>query len=483
MDNMLDTELVRAQDRPLYEQVAGKIAAMVEKGTFRPGERVPSIRSLSRQMKVSVNTVREAYGYLEMRCVLEARPQSGYYVCTRLPETPSEPVYEKVRIQPTNVGIADLAEMVMRDIHNPDLIQLGASIPDPTLLPIDRLNRMLSSEIRRRPIASVSYTLPPGYERLLKQIAKRMVGLGCAFGPEDIIVTNGCIEAVTMALFVTCRPGDTLAVESPTYYGFLQLIQQMGLKALEIPTTPASGMSIEALSYALETTKVSACLVVPNFSNPIGSVMPDERKAQLVGLLERHGVPLIEDDINSDLSHSDGRPTAAKCYDRTGNVILCSSFTKTLAPGYRVGWVVPGRFLARMRRLKLLMNIANATPPQMAIAEFLVSGGYDRHLRAIRRTYAKRMAMLGEAIGRHFPEGTRVTRPRGGFNLWIEMNPEVRALELYNEAIKQGITIAPGPLFSASDKFHNCVRLNAAFYSERSEMAIETLGKLAKGFK
>lgn len=482
MSPMQRTELIWNQGTPLYEQVAGQIASLVEKGTYRPGDRVPSIRSLSRQMKVSVNTVREAYGYLEVRCVIEARPQSGYYVCARLPEVPAEPEFENREIHPTEVGAGDLVEMIMKDIANPELIQLGASVPDPTLLPIDRLNRMLSSEVRRRPIVSVSYSLPPGHERLRKQIAKRMVNSGCVVGPEDVVITNGCMEAVTLALLATCKPGDTLAVESPTYYGFFQLIQQMGLKALEIPTTPTSGISIETLSYAIDTTQVSACLVIPNYSNPIGSLMPDDRKAQLVGLLERHNIPLIEDDINADLSHSDERPVTAKSYDRTGNVLLCSSFSKTLAPGYRVGWMVPGRYQARIQKLKLMMNIANSTPPQMAIAEFLVSGGYDRHLRTIRRTYAKRVAMLGEAIGRHFPEGTRVTRPRGGFNLWVEMNREVQALKLYEKALKQGITITPGPLFSASDKFHNCVRLNAAFYSERNEFAIETLGKLAKRF-
>lgn len=482
MSPMQKMELSRSQGAPLYEQVAGQIASLVEKGTYRPGDRVPSIRSLSRQMKVSVNTIREAYGYLEVRCVIEARPQSGYYVCARLPEVPAEPEFENREIHPTEVGVGDLAEMVMRDIANPDLIQLGASVPDPTLLPIDRLNRMLSSEIRKRPTVSVSYSLPPGHERLRKQIAKRMVNSGCIVGPESVVITNGCMEAVTLALLATCKPGDTLAVESPSYYGFFQLIQQMGLKALEIPSTPTSGISIEALSYALDTTRVSACLVIPNYSNPIGSLMPDDRKAQLVQLLERYDIPLIEDDINADLSHSDERPVTAKRYDRTDNVLLCSSFTKTLAPGYRVGWMVPGRYQAQVQRLKLLMNIANSTPPQMAIAEFLVCGGYDRHLRTIRRTYAKRVAMLGEAIGLHFPEGTRVTRPRGGFNLWVEMNKEVQALKLYEEALKQGITITPGPLFSASDKFHNCVRLNAAFYSERTELAIETLGKLAKQF-
>lgn len=474
------SELNRERSTPLYEQVADRIAHLVDERAYRPGDRVPSIRSLSRQMKVSVNTVREAYGYLEVRQIIEARPQSGYYVCARLPETPEEHEFEEREILPTEVGIDDLVEMVHRDIVNPDLIQLGGSMPDPSLLPVDRLNRMMSAQVKRHGATSVSYALPPGYERLRRQIARRMVNVGCAVRHENIVITNGCMEAVNLAILATCKPGDTIAVESPTYFSFFQLIQQMGLRTLEIPSTPRHGISLEALSYALESTRVSACLVITNFSNPIGSVIPEERKAKLVKLLDSYGIPLIEDDINADLSHSDDRPVPAKSFDRSGNVILCSSFSKTLAPGYRVGWMVPGRHQSRVERLKMLLNAATATPPQMGIAEFLANGGYDRHLRSVRRIYAKHIALLGEAIGRYFPEGTRVTRPKGGFTLWVEMPEEVSALNLYEEALKLGITIVPGPVFSASGKFTNCVRLNAAFWSEKTEKAVEALGEVAR---
>lgn len=480
---MKENQLSRDHGIPLYEQVADRIASMVDKGAYRPGDRVPSIRGLSKQMKVSVNTVREAYGYLEDRRVIEARPQSGYYVCAKLPDIPEEPIYEEREIRPTEIGMSDLVEMVMRNTGDPDLVQLGATMPDPDLLPVDRLSRMLYSQIRRYGNNSVSYALPPGYERLRKQIARRMADLGCSIRPDDVVITSGCTEAIFLALMTVCNPGDTLAVESPTYFNFFQLIQEMGLKAIEIPSTPLQGMSIEALQYALETTKVSACLVIPNFSNPIGGVMPDDRKAQLVSLLDRHGIPLIEDDINGDLSHTDERPVPVKSFDGTGNVLLCSSFTKTIAGGYRVGYIVPGRYRARVERLKLLTSIASATPTQMAIAEFLANGGYDRHLRNLRRAYGERIALLGEAIGRYFPEGTRVTRPKGGFTLWVEMPEEVDALKLYDGALARGITIAPGPVFSASGKFGNCVRLNAAFFTERDEGAVKTLGGIARALQ
>ncbi len=464
---------------PLYEEVAEKITFLVENGTFKPGERVPSLRSLSRQMQVSINTVKEAYGYLEDRRLIEARPQSGYYVCPRLPAIPGDPDLAVPEINPTGVSISEVVQMIMRDILNPRLIQFGAAIPNPELLPVDKLNRMLTAATRRHPVESVSYAITPGNERLRKQIARRMLLAGCALRPDDIIATTGCMEAVLLALRAICKPGDTLAVESPVYYNFLQLIQDLGLRALEIPATPGEGMSLEALRYAMEQTRVDACMVISNFNNPLGGIMPDEKKRELVELLAARDIPLIEDDIYGDLSFSDERPSVAKSYDHKGNVLLCSSFSKTLAPGYRVGWIAPGRYRAQVERLKMTMNIASAAPTQQAVAEFLANGGYEHHLRTIRRDYAKRVAQMGEAIGRYFPPGTRVTRPKGGFSLWVELPEYADTLALYARAVKDGITIAPGPIFSASGKYANFVRLNAAFWSERTEGAVATLGRLA----
>jgi DNA-binding transcriptional MocR family regulator len=468
---------------PLYEELAGKIAYLVETGTFRPGDRIPSVRELSRQRQVSINTVMEAYKLLEDRRILEARPQSGYYVCGRLPAVPDDPVIMKPTISPTTISTGELALMVLRDTLNPRLIQLGAAIPNPDLLPIDKLNRMLSSEARRYKSQSVSYAIPPGIEKLRTQVAKRALGAGCTLRPDEIVITAGCVEAVSLSLRVTCRPGDTVAIESPSYFNFLQLIQELGLRALEIPATPREGMSIEALRYALEHNPVRACLVISNFTNPLGSLMPDSKKRELAELLAKHDIPLIEDDIYGDLPFANERPSVAKAYDRKGTILLCSSFSKTLAPGYRVGWIAPGRFQPEIERLKVLANIATASPTQLAIAEFLANGGYDHHLRSLRRAYANQVALMGEAIGRHFPPGTRVTRPAGGSILWLELPEYVDAVELYGDALKEGITIAPGPIFSATGKYRNNIRLNAAFWSERIELAIKTLGTLAAGMQ
>ena len=478
---MFDSSLRQAGKQPLYEEVAGRISYLIEQGTLRPGDRVPSIRNLSKQMQVSVNTVKEAYSQLEDRRLLEARPQSGYYVRARLPELPAEPVVDAPALNPSEVSLGNVYQLVMSDLLNPQLLQLGIAIPNPELLPIEKLNRMLSRETRRYATQSVSYDLPPGNLRLRQQVAQRMLLSGCTIGPDQIVTTSGCVEAVVLALQALCKPGDAVAIETPVYFNFLQLIEELGLKALEIPASPRGGISLEALEYALDRNRdeVKACIVISNFNNPLGSLMSDEGKQKLVTLLENYQVPLIEDDIYGDLSYSDERPSVAKAFDKTGNVLLCSSISKTLAPGYRVGWIAAGRYQEQIERKKMLANVATPSPTQLAVAEFLANGGYEHHLRSIRRVYARQTAQMSDAIGRFFPTGTRVSRPQGGYVLWVEMPEQVDALKLYERCKKVGISIAPGQLFSIEGKFRNCIRLNAAFWNPCVEAAIETLGRLA----
>ncbi|BCG46061.1 DNA-binding transcriptional regulator, MocR family / aminotransferase domain [Citrifermentans bremense] len=466
--------------RPLYEKVGGEIVALIEGGTFRVGERLPSIRQLSSKLSVSINTVMQAYAVLEDRRVIQARPQSGYYVCPRAPEITATPVSCGQGFRATAVTFSDLCQLVIRNMMEPAMVPLGSAVPNPQHLPFEKLNRIMSAELRRFGSQSVSYMMPPGSERLRTQIAKRSLLSGISVTPDEVLVTAGCVEAVQLALRATCRAGDTIAVESPFYFNFLQLIAEMGLKALEIPSTPREGISIEALRYAIENNKISACLVIPNFSNPLGSLMPDERKRELVQLLERHGIPLIEDDIYGDLTFGQQRPVAAKSFDRKGGVIYCSSFSKTLAPGYRVGWAIGGRYQDEMERLKMMTNLAVASPTQLALAEFLANGGYDHHLRAIRRIYAKNMSQMSEAVARYFPEGTRMTRPAGSFMLWVEMPQGVDSVKLFHRALEHRIGITPGAIFSLSDKYRNYVRLSSAFWDEKSERGVETLGTLAK---
>ncbi|SLM28754.1 Helix-turn-helix transcriptional regulator with aminotransferase domain, GntR family [Desulfamplus magnetovallimortis] len=466
---------------PLYENVAHKIIGLVDEGTFNPGDRVPSIRALSHQLKVSINTIKMAYGFLEDHRIIEARPQSGYYVCPRLTAIPREPEPENsgFRLHPSEITSSELVMQVMGDVMNPKLIQFGAAIPDPELIPVTRINRILASECRRFPDESTGYSMPPGNKRLRTQLARFMMRSGCTLSPDEIIITNGATEAVFLALRTLCSPGDTLAVGTPFYFNFLQLIKSLDLKVLEIPMSPVDGINIKALETALKQHSVQACLIISNFNNPLGNCMADRAKKRVLQLLKSHNVPLIEDDINGDLSFSARRPSVIKSWDSDGDALLCSSFSKTLAPGYRIGWIAPGRYFDAVKRQKLVTNIATPAPTQLAMAEFLVSGGYEHHLRTIRKAYAKKVMQMADAVGQYFPEGTRVTRPEGGFTLWIELPQGTDSLELYGMAHKKGISIAPGAIFSTTDLFRHCIRLNAALWSDSTKWAVKELGKMA----
>jgi DNA-binding transcriptional MocR family regulator len=287
----------------LYEEIAEKISHMIRQGTFGPNERIPSIRNLSRQMRVSVNTVLEAYWHLENRGLIEARPQSGYYVKGSLPQHPvrtaRKPALEYA--EPNDVVLGDVSLQVMHTLSNPALIPLGSGAPNTDLLPADKLNRMLSSQTRRYPQKSLSYSSPRGMKKLRVQIARRLLNSGCSLSADDIVVTSGCVEAVNLALLATCHPGDTVAVGSPIYYTFLNSVQWLGLKVLEIPSVPGEGLSIDVLGYAMKQTRISACIVIPNFNNPLGTLMPDERKQDLVKMCAKNDIPLIEDDVYGDL--------------------------------------------------------------------------------------------------------------------------------------------------------------------------------------
>lgn len=469
----------KATSSLLYETVAERINNLIAQGALRPGDRVPSVRQLRRQLGVSITTVLEAYRLLEDRGTIEARPQSGHYVRASFPGALEEPEIYRHQDGPTSVSMGDLAVQVLRDMGNPDLLQLGAALPNPEMLPQEKLSKTLAASVREYPGSSGSYDLPPGYEPLRIQIARRLVLAGCVVSPAQIVITSGSQESINLCLRAICQPGDTVAIESPIFYGILHAIESLGLRALEITTHTRDGIELEALEQAIAQNSVKACIVVSNYNNPLGSRIPDANKRALVELLAAKNIPLIEDDNYGDLGFDLTRPTVAKSFDQSDNVLLCASFSKTLAPGYRVGWVVAGRYQKQVEYLKIVSNLATSMPPQLALAAFLDRGGYEHHLRKVRRVYENQMVSMTQAISEYFPPGTRVTRPRGGFILWVELPAYVDSIALYKQSMNSRITLAPGPLFSATQKYGNCIRLNASYWSSKAEKALATIGKLA----
>ncbi len=471
-----------AQKSKLYEQLADKLCDAIATGTLRPGDRLPSVRQLSNQERVSISTVLQAYVHLESLGLVETRPQSGHYVRRRERPRPAEPQVSRPATTASPVSVSALVSRVYRSASDPRVVQLGASIPSTELLPTQRLNRELATLAREAGDHGIEYDMPPGCLELRQQIARRSLEWGCSLSPDDFITTFGASEAVYLALRAVARAGDTIAIESPAYYGTLQAIESLGLRALEISSHPRHGLELEALEAVLEKRRVAAVLSVPSFSNPLGSCMPEEHRQRLVALLARHDIPLIEDDIYGDLFFGPERPHSCKAFDTEGRVLLCGSFSKTLAPGYRVGWIVPGRYRERVELLKFAQSVATATLPQLAIASFLRNGGYDRHLRALRRRLAAQMEQMTEAIAEHFPEGTCVTRPIGSSLLWVEMPATVDALALHARALEAGISIAPGPIFSAQpQRYSHFIRMSCSQpWSPRIEAAVATLGSLAR---
>ncbi|XXF77748.1 PLP-dependent aminotransferase family protein [Myxococcaceae bacterium GXIMD 01537] len=468
------------QKNRLYEQVAERLGDAIAAGALRPGDRLPSVRQLSQREHVSVSTVLQAYLHLESLGLVETRPQSGHYVRRRERLRPEEPQVSRPACTAKPPSVGGLVARVYQATRDERIVQLGAAMLSPELLPGPRLHREMVALLRQRPDA-MGYDMPPGCLELRRQVARRSVEWGCALSPDDFITTCGATEAVVLSLSAVARAGDTIAIESPAYYGTLQAIESLGMRALEIPSHPRHGMELDALEAALERRRVAAVMVVPSYSNPLGACMPEEHRARLVDMLARRELPLIEDDIYGDLHHGPTRPRTCKSYDREGLVLLCGSVSKTLAPGLRVGWVAPGRFRERVEMLKFSHTVATPTLAQLVVARFLASGGYDRHLRALRRRLSAQVARMSEALCEHFPEGTRVSRPSGGSLLWVEMPPTVDSLALHARALEAGISIAPGPIFSTQPHYANFIRLNCGQpWSPRLEAAMATLGSLAR---
>jgi DNA-binding transcriptional MocR family regulator len=456
------------------------LSALIAKGTLRVGDRMPSVRQLSQQRELSVSTVLQAYLLLESRGLVETRPQSGHYVRgSRGPALP-EPRTPRSSSQATRVSVSDLIARVYKAARDPSIVPLGAAQISPALLPTENINRRLAAVARTAGGVGVTYDPPPGCTALRRQIARRAAEWGIASSPDEWVTTVGAMEALHLCLRAVANAGDTIVVESPSYYGILQLVESLGMRALEIPSNPGTGIDLALLDLALRQHKAKACVVVTNFSNPLGALMPEEAKRELYRVLAHRDVPLIEDDVYGDLFFGDARPRTVKAFDRAGLVMLCSSFSKTIAPGYRVGFVAAGRYQDRVERLKFGHTIATPTLPQLAIADLLDNGGYDRHLRRLRRALASQVARVSEAIAGHFPQGTRVSRPQGGFFLWVELPPGKSALELHARALERGISIAPGPIFSAKARFSNCMRISCGFpWSEVIDRSIRTLGSIA----
>ncbi len=464
-----------------YEALAELLATGIREGRLTPGTRLPSIRELTAQHGVSPSTAFQAYYRLEDRGLVRARERSGYFVAGDGKRPPAEPARAGVPRLRAHVDVSELVFSVLEAARDPAVVPLGSAFPSPGLFPLPRLAQSLGRVARSKAPWDALADLGQGHAGLRRQIAQRYVGLGMPQPADGIIVTSGAIEALNLALCAVAQPGDLVAVESPGFYAALQTLERLKMRALEIPVHPKEGIDLAALADALKRHPVKACWFMTSFQNPMGASMEEARKKELVALLTRHNIPLVEDDVYGELYFGNRAPLPAKAFDRKGLVMHCSSFSKTLAPGYRIGWVSPGRFGEAISRLKLMTTLSASMPAQAALADYLQHGGYDKHLRRLRHSLETQQAAMLGAITRHLPPDVRVSRPAGGYFLWVEFARGFDTLALHERAAAEGISIAPGPMFSARRAWRNCVRLNYGYpWDERMEKAMETLGRLCK---
>ena len=462
----------------LYNEIANGIASRIRNGLLNAGDKLPSVRMLCQEHSISMNTAKRVYLELEAQSLIEPKPQSGYFVSELsslklpLPEV-SRPVFIANNKEPN-----ELITKVYSNMGNADLTLFSIGVPSGSLLPLAKLKKEIVQATRQLREGGTEYEQLQGNNKLRRSIALRSSGWGGRLRENDLVTTNGGMNAISYCLMALGKPGDTVAVESPCYPGIFQLAISLGFKVLELPTHPTLGIELDALKKAIP--KIDLCLLVPNFNTPLGSCMPDEHKKEVVSLLSKHGIPLIEDDIYGDLHFGPQRPKCCKSFDEEGNVMWCSSASKTLAPGYRVGWIAPGRYKEQVLKLKLVHTISPTSIVQEAVGSFIGSGKYEKHLRQLRSTLHNNYQHYVHAIAQYFPVGTKTSRPQGGLALWVEFDKRIDATVLYDRALRHGISIAPGRMFTLQNQFQNCIRLCIGLpWSDDLRSKLRQIGNLA----
>ncbi|WP_027723416.1 PLP-dependent aminotransferase family protein [Maridesulfovibrio zosterae] len=465
-----------------YKKVEQELSKHIDAGDLVPGDKLPSLRQMSSTLQVSISTISHAYEELEKRGLIESRPRSGYFVRSEFRRIPTPEIKITQKIEPRAVTKNKLIQTALETVGNKDLLPLGVVCPCNELLPTRQLAKIMCSVIRDNPMETAGYEMIHGNLDLRRHIAFRSVDCGSNITADELLITTGAMEALYISLRTLTRPGDLVLIQSPSYYCFLQLVENLGLRAIEIPSCPDKGINPDRVAEITKTFDIKACIFSANFNNPDGSLTSDRRKQEIVKILAQNRIPLVEDDVYGDIYFGDSRPRTFKSYDRDGRVLLCSSFSKTIAPGYRVGWLAPGRYLEKALEIKATTNVSCVAPTQMAIARYLRDTFYDKHLKKLRFAMKEQMNKMRTEIGLSFPEGTKVTNPKGGSVLWVELPENIDGVELFFKAREEGIGIVPGIVFSPQDVFSNYIRLSSgSLWSAEIQTGVRRLAELAAG--
>ena len=463
----------------LYIKIPKVIEEQILSGTLKLGEKLPSIRTVQKLYNVSLNTAKQAFLELESKSLIEPRPKSGHFVSKTSQRKFALPSVSTLNTVQKELSSEDLLKTVFDTLNDKNITQFSLGVPDQSLLPIAKLNKGVINAMRNLDGGGTNYETAQGNVNLRRTVAKWSLVLEGKLTEDDLVTTAGAMNAIFNCLKAVTSSGDTIAIESPAYFGIHQIIKSLGLKAIEIPTHPITGVDLEAVKKVLP--QIKACYFISNFSNPLGSLMPDDHKKELVRMLTEFNIPLIEDDIYGNLYFGTSRPKPCKSFDEEGIVMWCGSVSKTLAPGYRVGWVAPGKFKEKIIRQKFSQMVSTPTLYQEVIADFMENGRYDHHLRTFRNKLYSNCLQFQRAIEDYFPDNTKISQPQGGFMLWLELDKKIDTAKLYDKAIQQKISFAPGRIFSQHNQFNNCMRLNFALeWSDKLDSDLKRLGNIVK---
>lgn len=465
-----------------YEQIANQLENSILNNILKVGEKLPSVRLLSKQQHVSPSTIFKAYYQLEAKGLIEARPKSGYYVRFRHAERPAPATISTTEPNIKEINTSEIIKELEELRSAESILKLSAAVPSPKLLPIARLNKSVTEAVRTEKNFLLKYTHPQGNPELRRIIAQQLLNWGGNFRAEDLVITAGCMEALNISLMILTQPSDVIAIDELTYFSIHQAVERLGLKAVSIPVT-SRGLDISFLKKAIDQFPIKAGLFVTNFHNPTGICIPDTQKKELVELMTARQIPIIEDDIYGELYFGKNRPSTCKFYDKEGWVLYCSSLSKTIAPGYRVGYCQPGRFVEQFAHQKRILSLSTSSLPQAALLHFFKKGRYDFHLRKLRTALHTQALRYSQCILQYFPSGIYFRVPKGGFNFWIEFPENFDGYQLFRAAKNQQISIAPGQIFSVESAYKHCIRLSFAEpFSAEIEEGIKRLGELAASF-
>lgn len=451
------------------EQLALSLKHLIETGTWKPHEKLPSLRQQAEASGFSLITVMNAYQELEAQGLIYSKEKLGYFVA----ENPLQVALAKKVVLNEKIEINSLVFRYLKSIQSEKIVPLGSAFPNSQLLYSPKLMQTLAQQAKHRISYEQTPSLPPGNYELRKQIAQRYCMQGIPTDPSDIVITSGGLDALNLSLKAMTQAGDYILLQETIFYGAWQAAENLGLKVITIPEHPEHGLDLEAFKKAITTYPIKVCLLMLNSHNPIGFTVNEDIKFELAKLLHEHEIYLIEDDVYEELYYDQKKPLSMKYYDQQNLVLHCSSFSKTLGAGFRVGWVYAGKFSEHIQHVQLMSTISVNSFIQNALADYLTHRHYEKHLKSLRNTLKRLKNQYYQYLIKALPEDCQVSYYPSGYFLWITLPEHIDSSHVYEKLILNDIGVAPSILFYRKNKKQNHIRINCSF-----EMNDEMIKKL-----